>query len=83
VNIQDVEGGDGPVKISVTILESSIASNATQSHRSLGARGLCRDIQVIKDNRYSSLASRCGISSFNFEKLNSKVENLCGTLKEK
>lgn len=83
VNIQDMEGGESPVKTSVTILGSTVASNATQSHRSLGARGLCRDIQVIKDDGCGSLASRCGISGFDFEKLNSKVENLCGTLKEK
>lgn len=80
-DLQDMEGGEAPVKTSVTILGSTAASNGTKSIRSLEARALCRDTPVIKDDGCGSLASRCGISGADFMKYNSKVENLCSTLK--
>jgi hypothetical protein len=83
IDLQDMEGGAVPVLTSITILGSPVASNVTTSGRSVQPRALCRDIQVIKDNSCAALASRCGISGFDFTKFNSKTSNLCATLKPK
>jgi hypothetical protein len=83
VDLQDMEGGEAPVPTSLGILGSPVTSNVTTSGRSVQPRGLCRDIQVIKDDSCASLASRCGISGSDFTKYNSKTSNLCATLKPK
>ncbi|KAM0324454.1 hypothetical protein ACHAQA_008236 [Verticillium albo-atrum] len=71
---------------------SSTSSSTTLSARTnrhlvqsnpLSSRAFCRTIQVKSGDGCASLAARCGISGANFEKFNSKVPNLCSTLKDK
>ncbi|KAH6687769.1 hypothetical protein F5X68DRAFT_239170 [Plectosphaerella plurivora] len=64
---------------------NSTSSSTALSARSnsLSPRALCRDIQVKSGDGCGSLATRCGISGANFEKFNSKIPNLCSTLKDK
>jgi hypothetical protein len=82
-NIQHMEGGEGSVHASITILGSAFSSNASISSHLLESRALCRDIQVIENDLCGAIATRCGISSADFEKYNSKIANLCTTLMPK
>lgn len=80
------EESSEPVKVEMAVLVSSVAASTDSSDAATTAsrhkRALCRDIQVVSGDSCASLASRCGISGFNFEKFNPKT-NLCSTLKPK
>ena len=74
------------VKVDIGVLLSSVAASTNSSNAantpSRYKRVLCRDIQVDLGDSCVSLASRCGVSGFNFEKFNPKT-NFCGTLMSK
>jgi hypothetical protein len=80
------EESSGPVKVEMGVLVSSVAASTNSfdaaSTPSRNRRALCRDIQVVQGDSCASLASRCGVSGFDFEKFNPKT-NLCSTLKVK
>jgi hypothetical protein len=80
------EDSSVPVKVDIGVLVSSVAASTNSSNAantpSRHKRALCRDIQVNEGDSCASLASRCGVSGFNFEKFNPKT-NFCGTLMPK
>jgi hypothetical protein len=75
-----------PVELEVSMLVSSVAASTNSSNAtstpSRHRRALCRDIQVVSGDSCASLASRCGISGYDFERFNPKT-NLCSTLMPK
>jgi len=83
VDIRHMEGGGNSVHTSVTILGSTVSSNASISDHPIEARALCRDSQVVEKDSCGALVTRCGISGADFTKFNSKTANLCSTLKPK
>lgn len=81
------KASSAPVKVEVGVLVSSVVATSANSSGAAGTlsrhrRALCRDIQVNQGDSCASLASRCGISGFDFEKFNPQT-NLCATLKPK
>ena len=99
IDLTNLDSGDAPATTKVTVLGSSFTSNSTLNSTLnngtlskrwgsplpgvLKARALCRDIQVVSGDGCGSLAQKCGVSGFDFEKFNSKTPNLCSTLQAK
>jgi chitinase len=95
VDVEHMDGAEGAVQRSMTVLVSSMSANATSLNttaipsnattltRPIRPRAFCRDIQVVSGDSCAALAQRCGISGAGFTKYNSKTSNLCSTLKVK
>ena len=79
--IKDVKTFESPLGLVLngTLTNGTSTGNTTQQARDLHARADCRIIRVVSGDSCGSLASKCGISSADFTKYNTKT-NLCSTL---